>query len=102
MNSININEAFESLPAVWSPEVLTHVNGQVVRIVKGSGELGWHTHEHDDKLLIVFKGCLTIQLHDAETVLNAGDMFVVPKGVAHCPIAAPDTHFMLIEPNNHE
>ena len=25
-------------------------------------------------------------------------MFVVPKGVEHCPLAEPDTHFMMIEP----
>ena len=27
-------------------------------------------------------------------------MYVVPKGVEHCPIAKPDTHFMMIEPKN--
>jgi quercetin dioxygenase-like cupin family protein len=78
--------------------VLAESNGQLVKIAKGTGELVWHAHEHEDELFIVFKGQLTLQLRNENIVLNAGEMYVVPKGVKHCPLAEPDTHFMMIEP----
>ncbi|WP_238937606.1 hypothetical protein [Pseudoalteromonas sp. S16_S37] len=31
-------------------------------------------------------------------VTNPGEMYVVPKGVEHCPKATPDTHFLMVEP----
>ncbi|MHA6494411.1 cupin domain-containing protein [Pseudomonas borbori] len=69
-----------------------------MKLAKGSGELVWHSHEHEDELFLVFKGQLTIRLIDRDIVLGPGEMFVVPKGVEHCPRAEPDTHFMMIEP----
>lgn len=57
-------------------------------------------HENEDELFIVFKGQLTLQLRDKDIVLEAGDMYVIPKGVEHCPKATADTHFMMIEPSN--
>jgi mannose-6-phosphate isomerase-like protein (cupin superfamily) len=58
----------------------------------------WHQHENEDELFIVFKGRLTIQLRDKNIELGVGEMFVVPKGIEHCPLAEQDTHFMMIEP----
>ncbi|MGF1708351.1 cupin domain-containing protein [Enterovibrio baiacu] len=69
-----------------------------MKIAKGSGELVWHSHENEDELFLVWKGQLTLKLRDKEIVLNPGEMYVVPKGVEHCPLAAPDTHFIMIEP----
>ena len=97
-DKINIKEKFSLFSEEWTPKVLVESNGQLVKIAKGSGELVWHQHENEDELFIVFKGCLTLQLRDRNIVLNAGEMFVVPKGVEHCPLAESDTHFMMIEP----
>lgn len=30
--------------------------------------------------------------------MNEGEMFVVPKGVEHCPVAENEAHLLLIEP----
>lgn len=100
LNKINISEKFGLFSEEWTPKVLTESNGQLVKIAKGTGELVWHTHDNEDELFIVFKGQLTLQLRSGDIVLNSGEMFVVPKGVEHCPKAESDTHFMMIEPSS--
>jgi mannose-6-phosphate isomerase-like protein (cupin superfamily) len=98
MNKISIGQKFQLFTEEWTPKVIAESNGQLVKIAKGSGELVWHQHENEDGLFIVFKGYLTIQLRDEDISLGVGDMFVVPKGIDHCPRAEKDTHFMMIEP----
>jgi len=98
MGKININEKFNLFSEHWTPKVIAESNGQLVKIAKGQGELVWHAHEHEDELFIVFKGQLTLKMHDQTVVLNPGEMFVVPKGVEHCPVAEEETHLMIIEP----
>jgi len=98
MPKININEKFGLFNEQWMPKVLAEANGQLVKIAKGSGELVWHKHDKEDELFIVFKGKLTLQLRDEDIVLYPGEMFVVPKGVEHCPKAEDETHFLMIEP----
>lgn len=98
MNKININEKFSLFDDHWSPKVIAESNGQLVKIAKGDGELVWHKHDKEDELFIVFKGQLTLQLKAGDIVLNPGEMYVVPKGVEHCPKALPETHFLMVEP----
>lgn len=100
MKKINISEKFSQFTEVWTPKVIAESNGQLVKIAKGSGELVWHKHDNEDELFIVFKGQLTLQLRSENIVLNSGEMYVVPKGVEHCPKAEPDTHFMMVEPSS--
>jgi len=100
MKKITISEKFELFTQEWSPKIIAESNGQLVKIAKGSGELVWHKHENEDELFIVFKGQLTLQLISGDIVLNTGEMYVVPKGVEHCPRAEDDTHFMMIEPSS--
>ncbi len=98
MNKINIKEKFSLFTQEWTPKIIAESNGQLVKIAKGSGELVWHKHDNEDELFIVFKGQLVLQLRAGDIVLNEGEMYVVPKGVEHCPKAEPNTHFMMIEP----
>ena len=98
MSKININEKFSLFDEQWTPKVIAQANGQLVKIAKGTGELVWHKHDNEDELFIVFKGQLTLQLKSGDIVLNPGEMYVVPKGVEHCPKALADTHFLMIEP----
>ena len=100
MKKINIAEKFTLFTEEWTPKIIAESNGQLVKIAKGSGELVWHVHENEDELFIVFRGQLTLQLRDQDIVLNPGEMFVVPKGMEHCPKATPDTHFLMIEPSS--
>ncbi len=98
MDKIKISDKFDLFDEVWTPKIIAQSNGQLVKIAKGEGELVWHQHENEDELFIVFKGSLTLLLPDREVVLNPGEMFVVPKGVEHCPRAEAGTQFMMIEP----
>ncbi|MCW8834137.1 MAG: cupin domain-containing protein [Colwellia sp.] len=100
MDKININEKFQLFTEMWTPKVIADSNGQLVKIAKGNGQLVWHKHDNEDELFIVFKGQLTLQLRSGDVVLNAGEMYVVPKGVEHCPKAESETHFMMVEPSS--
>lgn len=98
MEKINIKEKFSLFNEHWTPKIIAESNSQLVKIAKGQGELVWHKHDNEDELFIVFKGQLTLQLREKNIILNEGEMFVVPKGVEHCPIAQEETHFLMIEP----
>jgi mannose-6-phosphate isomerase-like protein (cupin superfamily) len=82
----------------WSPKVVAHLNDYEIKLAKLKGEFVWHTHDDTDELFLVIEGRLTIQLRDGDVTLCPGQLFVVPRGVEHCPIAEGDVAVMLIEP----
>ena len=67
-------------------------------VVKVKGEFNWHQHDDTDDFFLVLSGQLTIRMHDGNVTLGPGEMFVVPKGVQHCPVAEEEPHLLLIEP----
>lgn len=81
----------------WSPRVVAELDDSFVKVAKVQGTLAWHSHEHEDELFYILKGSLTIEMEDRTVVLHEGDVFVVPKGVRHNPIADDECHIMLIE-----
>jgi len=95
---VNLADKFAMFSEQWTPKIIAESNGQLVKIAKGSGELVWHKHDNEDELFLVIKGQLTLQLRSGDVVLNEGEIYVVPKGVEHCPLATPDTHFLMVEP----
>jgi len=82
----------------WSPKIVGLFNGHDVMVVKVKGEFVWHSHLDTDDFFLVLKGALTIQLRDGDVHLGPGDLYVVPKGVEHRPVAEEETHLLLIEP----
>lgn len=98
MRKIVIAEKFALFDDEWTPKIIAECNGQLVKLAKGSGELVWHSHQNEDELFLVFRGRLTLRFRDGEVILNPGEMFVVPRGVEHCPVAEPGTQIMLVEP----
>jgi mannose-6-phosphate isomerase-like protein (cupin superfamily) len=94
----NVKAALETITAHWQPHRLTSVNDYDVKVVKLLGEFVWHTHPDTDELFMVVRGQLTIQLRDRDVVLGPNDVFVVPKGVEHCPRADEEVHAILFEP----
>lgn len=86
-----------SLTEYWSPKVVAEVNDSYVKVAKLKGSFVWHKHEHEDEMFIVLKGQLIIELRDTKIELDAGDMYVVAKGVEHNPIAEEVCLVMLIE-----
>jgi mannose-6-phosphate isomerase-like protein (cupin superfamily) len=82
----------------WSPRIVAQINGYDVILVKLKGEFVWHKHDETDDFFLVLKGHLTIQLRDRDVELDEGDLFVVPRGIEHCPRAEEEAHVLLIEP----
>ena len=95
---IDLAEKLSTFADHWSPKVVARLNDYEIKVVKIQGEFVWHTHDDTDELFLVIDGELTIQLRDDEVTLRAGQLFVVPRGVEHCPIADGEVHAMLIEP----
>ncbi len=94
----NILAAIDSIGELWQPHRLTSVNDYDVKVARLEGEFVWHTHPETDELFLVVSGELTIQLRDRDVVLGPNDIFVVPRGVEHCPKADREVHVVLIEP----
>lgn len=86
-----------SLTEYWSPRVVGEVDDAFIKVAKVKGTLAWHNHEHEDELFYVLKGQFKIEMHEKTVVLNPGEMYIVPKGVMHNPIAEDECHIMLIE-----
>jgi mannose-6-phosphate isomerase-like protein (cupin superfamily) len=82
----------------WSPKIVASFNGHDVMVVKLKGEFVWHSHPETDDFFLVLKGRLTIQLRDGEVQLGPGELYVVPRGVEHRPVATEEVHLLLIEP----
>lgn len=82
----------------WSPKVVARLNDYEIKLVKLEGEFVWHSHEETDELFLVIAGSLTIQLRDGDVHLGPGQLYVVPRGVEHCPITEGGVHAMLVEP----
>jgi mannose-6-phosphate isomerase-like protein (cupin superfamily) len=94
----DIAEKLSLVSEHWSPKVVARLNDYEVKVVKLKGEFVWHTHDDTDELFLVVDGELTIQLRDGDVVLRPGQMYVVPRGVEHCPVAEGEVHAVLIEP----
>jgi mannose-6-phosphate isomerase-like protein (cupin superfamily) len=85
------------LTELWSPRVVAEVDDAYVKVAKVRGSLAWHSHASEDELFLVLKGRLRIEMEDRSVELAEGDMYVVPKGVRHNPIAEEECHLMLVE-----
>jgi mannose-6-phosphate isomerase-like protein (cupin superfamily) len=94
----NIGDALAQIDGHWQPHRLTSINDYDVKLVKVQGEFVWHTHPDTDELFLVLDGELTIQLRDGDVVLGPLDVYVVPRGVEHCPRADAEVSAMLFEP----
>lgn len=98
MNSINLEDKLETFNDYWSPKIVSEFNGHDVMVVKVLGEFNWHSHQDTDDFFLVLSGKLTIQLPERNIDLGPGELYIVPKGVEHCPMANVETHLLLIEP----
>ena len=97
MTAINLAEKLATFSEHWSPRIVSDFNGHDIMVAKLKGEFNWHSHPDTDDFFLVLKGQLTIRLRDRDVVLNAGELFVVPRGVEHCPVAEEEVEVMLIE-----
>ncbi|MEP0521196.1 MAG: cupin domain-containing protein [Hyphomicrobiales bacterium] len=98
MSAINLAEKLTTFSQYWSPRTVSEFNGHDVMVVKVKGEFNWHSHEDTDDFFLVLSGSVRIEMKEGDVTLNAGEMYVVPKGVEHRPVADEEAHLLLIEP----
>ena len=97
-NKVNLADKLASFGEHFSPKIVGYLNDYKLEVVKAKGEFVWHSHEETDDFFFVLQGRLTIQLRDRDVELLPGEVFVVPRGVEHCPKAEEEAHVLLIEP----
>ena len=98
--AVNLDEKFASFTDHWAPRIVASYNGNDIRIVKVEGEFVWHVHDDTDDLFLVIDGVLDIELRDRTVTLGPGELFVVPRGVEHRPVARRgEVRMINIEPN---
>jgi mannose-6-phosphate isomerase-like protein (cupin superfamily) len=94
---VHIQDAIRALSGPWKPQDLTRANDAIVRVARLDGEFPWHHHD-EDELFLCWDGSFRIELEGKESVpLSAGDLFVVPAGTRHRPIADAVAHALLLE-----
>src|SRR5687768_3798255 len=99
LGPINLAEKLASFTERWQPRTVAEFNGHDVMLVKAQGEFVWHKHDETDDFFLVLRGELEIQLRDRSVTLRAGDLFIVPKGIEHRPVAREEVHLLLVEPS---
>ncbi len=97
-SGVDLADELSSFYEHWSPKVVARLNDYEIKVVKVDGQFVWHAHDETDELFLVLRGELTIQMRDGNVILRRGQLFVVPRGVEHCPVADGEVHAMLIEP----
>lgn len=96
---VNLDRAFAAIEEYWTPKVAGRINDFHLKVVKVLGEFVWHRHADTDEFFLVRSGRLTIRLRDQpDAVLEAGEFFVVPAGVEHCPVADDECEVLVLEP----
>jgi mannose-6-phosphate isomerase-like protein (cupin superfamily) len=98
-DKVNLAEKLALFDERWKPKVVGELNDYKIVVVKTKGEFVWHKHDDTDDFFLVLSGRLTIQMRGRDDVeLGPGELFVVPRGVEHCPRAEEEAHVLLIEP----
>jgi len=97
-DKINLASKLALLDAPYKPGIVGYLNDYKLVVVKAHGEFVWHKHDETDDFFLVLAGRLTVQLRDRDVELGPGELFVVPRGVEHCPKADEEAQVLLIEP----
>ena len=97
-SAINLRNKLAKIGDLWTPGIAAALNDYHVKLAKIKGDFVWHSHADTDELFLVVSGELTILLRDGEVRLREGEMYVVPRGVEHKPVAQEECHILMIEP----
>jgi len=98
-DAINLADKLATFSDTFSPRTVAQFNDCDVMVVKVQGPFVWHKHDDTDDFFLVLQGHLTIELRDRKVELGPGELFVVPKGEEHRPVAKEEVHLLLIEPS---
>jgi mannose-6-phosphate isomerase-like protein (cupin superfamily) len=96
--AINLKAKLSQFNELWTPYIIAQLNEYHIKVVKIQGEFVWHSHPETDEAFFVLSGSMRILLPDGEVALNEGELFVVPRGLEHKPVALLECAVLLIEP----
>lgn len=97
MQAINLNDKLSQFDDLWSPRIVARVNDNDIKLARIRGDFEWHSHADTDELFVVLDGEMTLELRDQSVPLRRGDIFVVPRGVEHRPVAENECQILLLE-----
>ena len=96
---VNIEKCFERFNDTFSPKIVGELNGQYVMVVKLEGDkVPWHTHENEDEMFYVLEGVLDIYEKDKQVTVNAGEFYIVNRGIEHRVVPQNKVKLLLFEP----
>ena len=95
---VDLAQKLSAIDEHFQPRIVGYYNDNKIQVGKIKGEFVWHSHPDTDDFFLVLEGRLTIRLRDGDVELGEGELFVVPRGVEHCPVAHDEAHILLIEP----
>ena len=98
LTAINLNGILDTFCEHYAPRTVTTFNNLDIMVVKAKGTLNWHVHDDTDDFFLVLKGKLKLETEHGNVELQAGEIYVVPRGVRHRPVADEECHILLIEP----
>src|SRR3954452_12837879 len=96
-DKVNLAQKLKLFSDHWKPKIVGELNGQHVKLVKLQGEFVWHKHDAEDELFLVVQGRLRMDFRDRHEWLDEGEFLIVPRGVAHRPVAVDEVHVLLIK-----
>ena len=97
-SAINLADKFAQFSELWSPKIIARFNAYHLKLARVAGAFVWHSHPETDEVFLVLEGVLTIELREGAVTLHPGELWVVPAGVEHRPVAAAECRILLIEP----
>ncbi len=96
--AINLRDKLARFEDHWAPRVVAEMNDVQFKLAKIEGEFVWHAHADTDEVFLVVEGEMRLEFRDKVVPLAAGEMYVVPKGVEHRPVAERECCILLVEP----
>jgi mannose-6-phosphate isomerase-like protein (cupin superfamily) len=96
--AINFRDKLALIGDHWSPRVIAEMNDYQLKLARIQGSFVWHRHADTDEVFIVLDGAMTLEFRDHAVALAAGELYVVPKGVEHRPVAERECCILLVEP----
>lgn len=95
-DKVVIRDVLDGLGEYWSQRIVGEANGTLLKVAKGTGSTRWHSHDDQDETFLVVDGELVVQLRDRDVTLGPGELFIVPRGVEHCPVAHDEARFIIL------
>ena len=96
MATVSIPETAARMTQPWQPADLVVANDAILRLARLEGDFPFHHHD-EDELFLCWSGTFRIELGTGESVaLSAGEIFVVPAGTEHRPVANDGPAYTLL------